>query len=266
MQPDPLAKTKEYLGTLVPTQESVTSIANNFLLLSSRGYTVELSSLWKQTFDLASSEQKLSLLYLLNQIVKTSARDEGRLKRELTGLCEKAFEKAYKLSSDVKIRQEIMDILSYWRESKIYDEELINRIESTLKGSRKESGKMLQEEAKRIDIEPYINIAPSNNLTSLEKNIRNILKWEEKMELTKETLDMILKEEFECSEVEVSCKISEYKKVIEIHKEAGTQAASQLKAMIATEDSQHLRDVLQIKKTNELIQTIQELKDAYLPA
>ena len=254
----PLKKTKELFNTLVPTQESIVATADNFILLSTKGHTNELCALWKQRFNIASSKQKLSFLYLLNHIIQSSWKDEGKLKKVFSDICEKSFEKAYKLSDEIKIKQEIVKILNVWKDRKIFPEEYINQIETTLKTN---SLKSIVKDTPERDIEIYKHLILSKPLLSLEENLRILSEWDEKLLLTKEALELIAQEDLDCNEIEITCKFTDYKKAIAQRRKYAKIVSEQRRDLAESEDNQQLREVIQLRTMQDLIEEVKKKEE-----
>eukprot|EP01022_Parablepharisma_sp_SALTPOND_P009504 TRINITY_DN139475_c0_g1_i1.p1 TRINITY_DN139475_c0_g1~~TRINITY_DN139475_c0_g1_i1.p1 ORF type:complete len:281 (-),score=41.79 TRINITY_DN139475_c0_g1_i1:86-928(-) len=258
---DPLKKTKELLKRLEPTQESIVATSDHFLLLSGKGYSEDLCALWQKTFNIASSRQKLSFLYLLNHVVQCDWKDEGRLKRLFAEICEKSFVKAYKLSDDKDIKKEIIRILAIWKDRNIFERDFIAKIESTLQSV----GPI--ERTKKASVAPsglfeaFKKLVPPKQLVDLGENLRRVSEWDEKIELIKESLQIILSQKIEYNEIETDCKLAEYERAIQQRKKYAGIVQEQVNTLIKAEDNLHLQEVLQIKGIQGLIEEVQRIRE-----
>lgn len=258
-----LRKTKELLRRLEPTQASIVVTSDHFLLHSCKGLTKELFDMWQKFFNLASSKDKLSFLYLANHIVQSEQRDEGRLKQLFKGVIGRAFEKAYRLCSDKDTRANLLRVISIWRDRNIYEKEFLDGIESVLRGVGTEpDAKGKKAAAPSGLLAAYQRLDIPKSLSSLGDNIRRYNEWNEKVELLKETLQTIIAQKGEgYSETETVCELAEYEQAIQQQKEYAQRIAEQLQGMLRAEDNQHLQEVLQIKNMIELGVKVQQIKD-----
>ncbi len=264
---DPLKKTKELLKRLEPTQESIVATSDNFLLLSGKGFSEELCALWQKMFNIASSRQKLSFLYLLNHIVQCDWKDEGRLKRLFTGICEKSFEKAYKLSDDSEIKREVLRILSIWKDRKIFEREFIDKIESALLsvgGSASEKARKNAASSSGM-FEAFKKLVPPKSLVELGENLLRVSEWDEKLELIKESLQTIVAQKVEYNEIETDCKLAEYERAIQQRKKYAGIVYEQVCTLLMSEDNLHLQEVLQIKGLQKLIEEVRKVRSSLKP-
>ena len=258
---DQLKKTKELLKKLGPTQESVVTTSDHFLFLSHKELSEDLFSLWCKMFNLASSKQKLSFIYLLNHIVQNERKDEGRLKKLFKTVIDKVFEKAYKLSDDKDSREELCHILSIWKDRKVYEKDLVEKIENSLQVNNLEKPKKPPTQTLSS---AYQKLAVPPQLTVLEENLRHIEDWEEKIDLIKGSLETIVARQVEYSEIETVCKLAEFERGIQLRKEYVRETREQLLALLRSEDNLHLQEVLQIKNMQEVIAAVKEKRAEYL--
>ena len=258
---DPLKKSKELLKRLEPTQESIVAAADSFLLMSAKGFAEELCALWQKMFSLASSRQKLSFLYLLNHIVQCDRKDEGRLKGLFVGICEKSFEKAYKLSDDTEIKKEVLRIIDIWKDRKIFEREIIDRIEASLQTSTNKPRKVAAApQPAGTTFEAFKKLIPPKHLVDLGENLRRISEWDEKIELIKESLQMIINQKVEYNEIETDCKFAEYERAVQQRKKYAGLVQEQMRGIIKSEDNLHLQEVLQIKGIQDLIEKAKKMQ------
>jgi len=258
---DPLKKSKELLKTIAPTLESIVATSDNFLLMSLKGHTEDLIKLWQKMFNLATSSQKLSYLYLMNHIVQTDYKDEGRLKSRFFEIIEKSFEIAYKLSDSLETKNDIIGILKIWKERNIFDSKFLEKVENTLT-----SGNLIEKTKKPANIpttmfEALKKIIPPKHLIELAENLKRINEWDEKIELIKENLQTILAQKVEYNEIDAVCKLAEFERAINQRKKVAQTIHDQIVKLIQKEDNLHMQEVLQIKIIDNLLGDVKKIRD-----
>eukprot|EP01022_Parablepharisma_sp_SALTPOND_P001372 TRINITY_DN106233_c0_g1_i1.p1 TRINITY_DN106233_c0_g1~~TRINITY_DN106233_c0_g1_i1.p1 ORF type:complete len:266 (-),score=26.27 TRINITY_DN106233_c0_g1_i1:9-806(-) len=241
-----LSKCKDLLQKLEPTQESIVLVTNYFFYLSNKGFAQEIFKLWETMFAISSPCQKLSLIYLVNHIIQCEYRDGGKLKVLFKKTITKSIEKAYKLASDITIRERIIEVVKLWKERCIFDHTFIrqildnlNLLETKVQRISKHTGVTLQ----------YEKVNPPKLLVELAENLAKADEWLVNVKLMQSTLITILEgKEIDYCEVELRRKQVEYEQAVKEMKHYSATVQEILAKLTKSEDNLHLQEALQIRK------------------
>ena len=123
MQQFRVEQIREKLAKLNPSQESVQSTAFYFRLhkLNAR----EIIQVW---LEFCGSGDKLSLLYLANEVIQT---DDSLFREEFRKVLPAVFEQKFKFAS-VELKSRVARVLRVWKERNVYTSEFVDELEKLI--------------------------------------------------------------------------------------------------------------------------------------
>jgi len=237
---NPMEQAKVKIKFLTPTQESIEETATLFLKLSVEGQSKMLFDLWQHRFKKATPDQMLSLIYLLSHIILEGNKDNYALKKLFKSICKPSLEKTYKCTLDDNNRKVLRDIVLVWQNRRTFKnaflEELLNSLEQ-LEIKLKSRPTFLLDSLK--------DVVPEKCLVDLERKLKNLSDWEEKIELTEKPLTAIANKLANYNEIEVELQLAVLEEAIKqrelcakLVKEAAEHIIAQQKVIEEYEEKQ----------------------------
>ena len=153
-------------------------------------------------------------------------------------------------------------MLNIWKEREIFAIDIIEDIDRTIHCDKE----ALFREPKKASPcgPPPTELLKFQHIPSSIKSLYDAInyekEWKEQIDLNQDSLNSIMHEEIDCTEMEVICKQAEFERAIEQRKSYAAKTYKQSMSLLISEDNKHLQEVIQIEKMQNMIAMIEKIR------
>jgi len=205
----------------------------------------KLVDVWFEMLRHAASAQHLAYLYLSNDIIQHSYKNDGNQSlRDFGEVIERAFYYIHSVNPDLKVRGEVLRIIDIWIERSIYERGFLLNVKKKLRLFSERSfnkpknpltsqeppmsesdlqllNENIQKEEREFEVSLFNKYLMLNH-TKVDKHLENLSdtydlqrKWKNKCDFLSETLSKIVSNRSAYSEVDIECKLAEFKRAVQ---------------------------------------------------